>query len=225
MNAATASSAAATVSGDSNDSEIDGQPQLAEYDDDGDDGGDEMTMESIELYTCSSCGLNFKSVPDHIQKHHPGQDVLIDISDENGATAIKTEKTLDLTDDDVDDVGDVDEEDDDDISTNEFITSHTVGMVDGEFLVYDGGDNESLEGGELIVENDDSSVVYTYDNTTGQITRATTTTVTNATKRTATKIDNGNKSTVSVDIFFVCHIKPINYTTFNFNRRLPYRSL
>lgn len=186
----TMNAAAAAVSGDSNDSEID---QMAEYEeDDGDGGGGEM---AVELYNCSSCGMNFKSVTEHIQKHHPDQDVLIDISDENGATAIKTEKTLDLNDDE-DDVDDDEinsngtgDEDDDDVG--QFITSNEVGMVDGELIVYgggSGGDDESLEG-ELIddvLDETDDSVVYTYDDTTGQITRATT--ANSVAKRTATKI-------------------------------------
>lgn len=195
----TMNAAAAAVSGDSNDSEID---QLAEYDEDdggGGEGGGEM---AVELYNCSSCGMNFKSVTEHIQKHHPDQDVLIDISDENGATTIKTEKTLHL--DDEDDEADDENDDngagdeDDDVGT--FITSNEVGMVDGELIVYgggSGGDDESLEG-ELIddvLHETDDSVVYTYDDTTGQITRATT--ANNVAKRTAAKIASTHKAAVS----------------------------
>lgn len=199
INAASTTEAAGIVSGDSNDSEIDGQ--LAEYDDDDDggSGGDEM---AVELYNCSSCGMNFKSVTEHIQKHHPDQDVLIDISDENGATAIKTERTLDLNDDDDDDEIDLNDDnaggDDEDL----------VGMVDGELIVYgsgggggNGGDDESLEG-ELIddvLDETDDSVVYTYDDITGQVTRAST--AKNVGKRTnVTKSISANKTAVSVKV-------------------------
>lgn len=82
INAASTTAAAGIGSGDSNDSELDGQ--MAEYEDDGDGdggGGDEMTA---DLYNCSSCGMNFKSVTEHIQKHHPDQVclLLLDFSDQ-----------------------------------------------------------------------------------------------------------------------------------------------
>lgn len=187
------------ATGDSNDGEIDGQPQLVEYDDDGvppDGDADEMAM---ELYNCSSCGMNFKSVSDHIQKHHPDQDVLIDISDENGATAIKTEKTLDLNDDNGDNGDDELILNDDEDVDGAFITTDTNELVDGELVVYGGDDDESMEEGEMIddvLDENNDSVVYTYDDTTGQITRATTA-AKNASKQTAPKIGNVNKSTVS----------------------------
>lgn len=196
-----ATTAAGIASGDSNDSEIDGQS--AEYDDDGGGGGggggDEM---AVELYNCSSCGMNFKSVTEHIQKHHPDQDVLIDISDENGATAIKTERTLDLNDDDDDDIdlngdngGSGASDDDEDVGGGTFITSDAVGMVDGEFIVY-GGDDESLEEDELIDDALDETDVYTIDDVTGQLTRATS--VKSVGKQAATKLGNVSKSTVSI---------------------------
>lgn len=203
--------AAAAVSGDSNDSVI--ESPLVEYEDaDADGGGDG----AVELYNCSSCGMNFKSVTEHIQKHHPNQDVLIDISDENGATTIKREKTLDLDDDDDDDddaAGDDDDIDndhddgggngDEEFDSNDvgtFITSNTVGMVDGELIVYgggSGGDDDSLES-ELIddvLDETGDSVVYTYDDATGQITRATT--ANSVAKRNTTKITGANKPTVN----------------------------
>lgn len=193
MTAATA----ATVSGDSNDSEIDGQQQqLVEYDDDGGGESDEMAG---DLYNCSTCGMNFKSVTEHIEKHHPEQDVLIDISDESGATAIKTERTLHLNDDDDDNV-ELDLDDDDGgggSGGGGGIGSNAVGMIDGELIVYGGADDDELIDDELIedvFEETDDSIVYTYDNTTGQITRATAANC--GSKRITSKIGGANKSSV-----------------------------
>lgn len=142
---------------ESNDTnELDGKP-LSEYDD-----IDETTD---ELYNCNLCGMNFKSITDHIEKYHSGQDVLIDISDEGGTT-VKSEKPLELN----------DYQDNDDESGS-LINADNVSMNDGEMIVYG---EESLEhDNELMDEATDddnlvfteTSEVYTYDDATGSLTR------------------------------------------------------
>lgn len=147
---------------ESNDTELDGN-QLSEYGD-----IDETTD---ELYNCNLCGMNFKSITDHIEKYHSGQDVLIDISDDGG-TAVKTEKPLELN----------DYPDNEDENENGSLnTADNVSMNDGEMIVYG---EESLENdNELLDEatDEDNSVftetseVYTYDDATGSLTRTTST--------------------------------------------------
>lgn len=142
------------IAGESNDPEFE-ENQLTEYADTDD------TTE--ELYNCNLCGMNFKSITDHIEKYHSGQDVLIDISEESG-TAIKSERALELS----------DYQDNDDEGSS-MITSDNVSTNDGELIVYG---EESLENETELMEemtDDDNQVneIYTYDDTTGSLTRAT----------------------------------------------------
>lgn len=114
-----------------------------------------------ELYNCNLCGMNFKSITEHVEEYHSGQDVLIDISDESSAV-VKVEQRDPL------EMGDNENEGD------SLITSDNVGMNnDGELIVYG---EESLENENDLLEEmayeEDQSEVYTYDGETGSITRA-----------------------------------------------------
>lgn len=145
---------------------------------DGDCDGDET---ADDLYNCNLCGMNFKSITEHIEKYHSGQDVLIDIS-EDGGTMIKSEKPLELD--------DYQENDDD---GGDLLTSDNISINDAEILVY--GDDTLEHENEFMDDAtdednavfDQTSEVYTYDDATGSLTRAT-----NSKPRTVT-----NKSTVS----------------------------
>lgn len=182
------------VSGDSNedDQQQQQEQQLSAVDFDDDDGAD-----TDEMYNCSTCGMNFRSVPEHIKKYHAEQGVLIDIEDESGATAIKIERALDLDDNNETDCGG---DGDGDCEPDTYITADTVDMIDGELIVYGTGDDESLEDNdddeltEYVVDENNESVVYTYeyDDTTGQLTRK-------GRKPTATRMSN--KSTVNTNLF------------------------
>lgn len=205
---------AATVSGDSNGSEIDDpqEQQLTEYDDD-DDGSDDG---GGDLFNCDLCGMNFKSINDHMDEYHSGQDYVIDMSEENGATSIKTEKPLDLNDIDENDQDDDDNVDDEDGEETEFITADsTIRTADDEFTVYD----ESLEeiSDEIIddVLDDDNGEpdVYTYDDVTGRVTRTTVAKFTSSQRTIATKIGSINKSMVC-KFFLRIHSNSIDLTKF-----------
>lgn len=184
----------AAVSGDSNDSD-DQQQQLEQVVDYDDDGAD-----TDEMYNCSTCGMNFRSVTEHIEKHHPEQDVLIDISDEGGATAIKTERALDLNDDnDIDNSGGYGDSD------TYITTGHTIGMMDGELVVCGTGEDELLDDNdsELIEDSQDENNdddVYSYDEATGQLTRTT------FRKPSVTKLVTTNKTTVNMPIIVLVWI-------------------
>lgn len=139
------------ITGENNDTDFEAN-QFAEYAED-----DEITD---ELYNCNLCGMNFKSITEHVEKYHSGQDVLIDISEESGS-AIKAER---------DDPLDIQENEDEGSS---LITgSDNISMNDGELLVYG---EESLENDSELLEeltDEDDQEVYTYDNATGSLTRA-----------------------------------------------------
>lgn len=117
-----------------------------------------------ELYNCNLCGMNFKSITEHVEKYHSGQDVLIDISEE-GSSVIKAERSADgpLTFAETED------------ESGSLITADNINMNDGELIVYgeesleNDDDNDLLE--EMAYEEDESEV-YTYDGATGSITRA-----------------------------------------------------
>lgn len=137
--------------------------QLSEYDEIGEadvdeDAGGGSDDTGDELYNCNLCGMNFKSINDHIENYHSGQDVLIDVSDEGGAT-VKSEKPLELND-----------YQNDGIAGNLLTVSDGIG--DGELIVYG---EESLEhDGELIDEATDDEnrqEVYTFDGTTCTLTK------------------------------------------------------
>lgn len=140
------------ITGENNETEYEAN-QYAEYADDDDDLNE-------ELYNCNLCGMNFKSITEHVEKYHSGQDVLIDISEESGS-AIKTEK---------DDPLDIQENEDE---SGSLITgSDNISMNDGELIVY--GDESMENDAELLEEftDDDEQEVYTYDGATGSLTRA-----------------------------------------------------
>lgn len=157
------------ITADENDDESDAN-QLSEYAD-GDD----------DLYNCNLCGMNFKSITDHIEKYHSGQDVLIDISEESGTT-IKAEHKLT-------DPLEYDEINDDENADNTIAN-------DGEMIVY--GD-ETLENEQELLDGltdeDDQSEVYTYDGATGSLTKATSAKAVKRTRAATDKID--------VCIFFI----------------------
>ncbi|XP_055313583.1 zinc finger protein 3 homolog isoform X2 [Sitodiplosis mosellana] len=136
------------ITGENNETEFEAN-QYAEYAED-----DEMTD---ELYNCNLCGMNFKSITEHVEKYHSGQDVLIDISEESGS-AIKAEQD--------DDPLDIQENEDEGGS---LITGSDN---DGEFVVF--GDESIDNDTELLEElsEEDDQEVYTYDGTTGSLTRA-----------------------------------------------------
>lgn len=141
------------IAGESNETEFEAN-QYAEYAED-----DEYTD---ELYNCNLCGMNFKSITEHVEKYHSGQEVLIDVSEESGS-AIKSER-------DQDPLGIQENEDE---GSGSLITgSDNISMTDGEFVVY--GDDTIENDMELLEElsEDDEQEVYTYDGATGSLTRA-----------------------------------------------------
>lgn len=141
------------IAGENNETEFETN-QYAEYTED-----DEFTD---ELYNCNLCGMNFKSITEHVEKYHSGQEVLIDVSEESGS-AIKAEKDEDP----------LELHENEDESSGSLITgSDNISMNDGEFVVY--GD-ESIENDMELLEElseDDEQEVYTYDGATGSLTRA-----------------------------------------------------
>lgn len=154
------------IAGENIDTEFESN-QFTEYADD-----DEM---NDELYNCNLCGMNFKSITEHVEKYHSGQDVLIDISEESGS-AIKTEANDPLAENE-DEVGSL------------ITGSDNNSMNDSELIVY--GD-ESLENDTELLEeltDDDEQEVYTYDGATGSLTRAVNV---NAEKRLRTTFNNSN---------------------------------
>lgn len=119
-----------------------------------------------ELYNCNLCGMNFKSITEHIEKYHSGQDVLIDISEENSAP-IKTEQRPD-------DPLEFDESNEDE--NGSLSTTDNINLNDGEFIVFGDESMENENENDILdnfTDDDDQSEVYTYDDTTGSLTRAT----------------------------------------------------
>lgn len=51
--------------------------------------------DSDDLYNCNLCGMNFKSITEHIEQYHSDQDVVIDVLDENGLP-IKGEGSIEM---------------------------------------------------------------------------------------------------------------------------------
>lgn len=119
---------------------------------------DDEDSDSEELYNCNLCGMNFKSIHEHVEKYHSGQDVVIDVS-EDSDSVVKIEKS----DDPLEYVENENEE---------LITSDNIEIKDGELIVYgeDGLENENEILEEITFDGDDSEV-YTYDDTTGCLTR------------------------------------------------------
>lgn len=131
-----------------------------------------------ELYNCNLCGMNFKSITEHIEKYHSGQDVLIDISEENSAS-IKTEQKPD----DPLEFDESNEEENGSLSTTD-----NINLNDGEFIVFGDESMENENENDILdnfTDDDDQSEVYTYDDTTGSLTRATSAKVV---KRTTTAV-------------------------------------
>lgn len=130
--------------------------QFTEYADD-----DEM---NDELYNCNLCGMNFKSITEHVEKYHSGEEVLIDVLEKSGS-AIKTE-AIDPLDRAENDDAEYDEED------SMITSSDNYSINDGELIVYD---RQYLRNDDDIIDEltdeDDQQEVYTYDGTTGSITR------------------------------------------------------
>lgn len=59
------------------------------------ENGDELAED--ELYNCNLCGMNFKSITEHVERYHSDQDVIIDILDEDG-TVVKQEGAVEYQD-------------------------------------------------------------------------------------------------------------------------------
>lgn len=125
----------------------DSQQELTDYTDN--DGNE-------ELYNCNLCGMNFKSITEHVEQYHSDQDVVIDILEESG-TAIKQEDSLDGQEYDV----------------NYGNDGETDPLAAEEMIVYGDeqmdADNTSLD--EYVLEN--KTEVYSYDDATGSITKST----------------------------------------------------
>lgn len=118
-------------------------------------GSDDLNED--DLYNCNLCGMDFKSITEHIEKFHSNEDVVIDVMEKSGA-AIKTEKQTDPLAEDAS------------VDENEFITAESD-LAASQMIVY--GDDHFDENNDFLDDlvDEDENDVYTYDESTGVLTK------------------------------------------------------
>lgn len=122
-----------------------------------------------ELYNCNLCGIDFKSITEHIEKYHSGEDVLIDVIDKNDTAIVKTEKSDTA-------YSEVREESIDSEGGNYTTDDNNIDIGENQMMAVYGDDplDENDEFLEDFVDDDtDSTEIYRYNESTGALTKTT----------------------------------------------------